>query len=583
MPTWPRRRQVSAAAAGHRGNTPSELLQVPPPQIRSSLSASGDAMGEMLGPVTETKDDHLARHGGGLRSCPRCRYYKRSAQWSRQVAETTRAGPRNLVWLAERPVRWGGTWGLGCKICADSVARVAVDGAGTCRTAGAQRRRLGTAWARFEVRAKSLQAEHIRQHQDYDVHRVAVLSYLRPDAPVALALQADLSDDRLLAGSVPQPCDWLRAWRAARTPQSWRAASETLQTEHFIRQCRDRSVLTRPLEQMAEIMQEVIRLDKREMLRQSKAISLSFDDRKGYKLVRYRAALGRIGDSAPAAPQGAAEAKEAVACEGILGCIQCLRGSTLEDLADDYAARAAREVVALISRFCTPLGDVQDDNLFSHIVKTVRSICCDGALQKVAAVLRSTFTEVVLIQRDPAHFIRIACMEPLVRTGRFEAQHKRLFTAKHALLKSVQFSDALQARLEACQRIVVQSRGCQGGDVRHIMRHFSFAAHRFESWAGPRRKYACCVHAVALLLCEMAGDSRRSLHERQEAQAALDAMTPRDMLEVGLAADFGEICMRCSADICVCSHILCLAFDSRLVPEAIASYQLAHTRMGELV
>ena len=453
------------------------------------------------------------------------------------MAYTTRAGPRDVVWLAERPVRWGGTWGLGCKLCADSVARVAVDGVGSS-PAGAKSRRLGTAWARFEVRAASLQAEHIRQHQEYDVHRVATLAWLRPDSPVTLSLQADLSDDRLLAGSVPQPCDWLRAWRAARTPQSWQAAAETLQTEHFIRQTRDKSVLARPLEQMAVIMQEVLRLNKREVLRQSQAISLSFDDRKGYKLVRYRAALCGSGDQALAAPQGA------VASEGIFGCIQCLRGSSLEELADDYAARAASEVLSLISEFCTPLGDVKDENLFSHVKRVVRSVCCDGALQKVAACLRSELTEIVLIQRDPAHFIRIACKEPLVRTGRFEAQHARLFTAKHALLKSVQFSDSLQARLEACQKMVVQSRGSQGGGVRHIMRHFSFAAHRFESWTGPRRKYACCVHAVALLLCEMAGDPRRNLSERRNAQAALEAMTPRDMLEVGLAADFGEVCMR---------------------------------------
>eukprot|EP00974_Lingulodinium_polyedra_P094476 9157986-Lingulodinium_polyedra.AAC.1 len=59
---------------------------------------------------------------------------------------------------------------------------------------------------------------------------------------------------------------------------------------------------------------------------------------------------------------------------------------------------------------------------------------------------------VVLIQRDPARFIRIACRDPLVRTGRFEGQNARLFTKKHVVPKSIQFSDALQAHLEACQK-----------------------------------------------------------------------------------------------------------------------------------
>ena len=140
--------------------------------------------------------------------------------------------------------------------------------------------------------------------------------------------------------------------------------------------------------------------------------------------------------------------------------------------------------------------------------------------------------------------IRIACKEPLVRTGRFEEQHARLFTARHALLKDIQFSDGLQARLEACQRVVVSHNGTQGGGVTHIMRHFSLAPHRYESWTGPRRIYACCIHAVALLLADMAGDSRRQVAERRRAEKALDAMTAKDLLEVGLAGDFGEICTR---------------------------------------
>jgi hypothetical protein len=235
--------------------------------------------------------------------------------------------------------------------------------------------------------------------------------------------------------------------------------------------------------------------------------------------------------------------------QGLLGCIQCLRGSTLDDLADDYAQRAGREVLTLLERFCTPLGDAKDDALYDHVLQNVRAIVADGALQKVAAVLRHTaMPRVLLIQRDPAHVIRIACRDPLTRTGCFEAQHERLFGKKRGVLRTVQFSDSLQARLEACQRVVVSSRGTQGGSVKHVMRHFSFAPHRFESWTGPRRAYACCLHAVAMLLAEMAGDSRRKLAERRQAEEALAAMTPQNLLEVGLAADFGEVCMRSLRD-----------------------------------
>jgi len=506
-------------------------------------------MEEIVGSVTETKEQHLRRHEGGMRSCPRCHYYKFGHRWLKahgHVKGASQAGPRKVVvWLAERPVRWGGAWGLGCQMCADVAART-VAGSPAESQGDASRRRLGTAWARFEVRGSSLQAEHIRQHQDYDVHKLAVLAWLRPDEPVQLKLQASLSDDQLLSGSVPQPEDWLRAWRAARTPQSWKAAAETLKTEHFIRKTRDRSVGSRPLESMSRIIREAVRIRKRRAVRQSPAITLCFDDRAGYKLVRFRCRVRKN----PAASQEDAlpplPSSKHAAAEGYLGCYQCLRGSTLEDFADDYAERACREIIALLKRFCSPLGDSLDTDLYEHILAHVRVVVVDGALQKVAVLLREFMPNLILVMRDPSHMIRIACKEPLVRTGRFEEQHARLFTARHALLKDIQFSDHLQARLEACQKVVLRQHGAQGGGVKHVMRHFSLAAQRFESWTGPRRAYACCLHAVALLLADIAGDSRRTPAERRRAETCLDAMKPQDLLEVGLSGDFGEICMRSS-------------------------------------
>ena len=187
-------------------------------QKQAARESHKAAMEEMVGPVTETKEQHLKRHDGGFRACARCHYYyKFGHRWLSahgHVKEIARAGPRqSFAWLAERPARWGGAWGLGCKVCADAAARI-VAGASAESQGGVCRRRLGTAWARFEVRASSLQAEHVRQHQDHDVHKLAVLAWLRPDEPVQLNLQASsLSDDQLLSGSVPQPEDWL--WRGS--------------------------------------------------------------------------------------------------------------------------------------------------------------------------------------------------------------------------------------------------------------------------------------------------------------------------------------------------------------------------------
>ena len=127
---------------------------------------------------------------------------------------------------------------------------------------------------------------------------------------------------------------------------------------------------------MARIMREVIRQSKREALRRRTAVSFAFDDQAGYKLVRVwvDALSSPVSPGPPAASQGGAQGgggaspmAATAAVEGTLGCIRCLRGSSLEDLADDYAVRTSQEVLALLARFCTPLGDEQDVALYRHI------------------------------------------------------------------------------------------------------------------------------------------------------------------------------------------------------------------------
>ena len=296
---------------------------------------------------------------------------------------------------------------------------------------------------------------------------------------------------------------------------------------------------------MARILAEAQRQTKRLLLRHSHSLCLAFDDRAGYKLVTYKASCTGVPKHLAASQGLAVPDKGLCVTTGILGCVQCLRGSSLNNFAEDYAVRAGAEVLRMIANFCTPLGEAMDDALRRHILASVRALVADGQLQKLAAWLRQeAMPNCVLIHRDPAHMVRIACKDPLVRTGQFEQQHARLFTERHALLKNIQFSDSLQARLEACQTEVLRHRGAQGGGVRHIMRHFSLAPHRFESWVSPRRAYACTLHAVALLLADIAGDVREKKPTRLRAEEALHAMQPARLLEVGIAADFGEICMR---------------------------------------
>jgi hypothetical protein len=518
---------------------------------RSTTRLPRDTMEALVGPATETRKEHELRHGNGMRSCPRCRWYRWGDRWLVTYGSVShaRAGPRQtVVWVAERPPRWGGAWGLGCTFCADAAARQSFQSRGDSGQASASSgppRRLGTNWARFDVRATALQAEHLKQHSHYDLHKIAELAWFRPDEPVKLHLQADMSDDRLLAGAVPQPPDWLRAWRAAKTPVSWQAAAANAGTEHFISRLRERSAQPKAIQKMLLIMREVVRSQKRQWIKDATAISLSFDDRKGYKLIVFKCDMPLLHRGAQAQTQ--AESAQ-YARHGVLGCLDVVRGSSLDELSQDYAARTCENIMKMVSLFATPFGEGSPDvTICEKFQNATRSIIVDGALIKVAHMLKlHHMPNIVLVCRDPAHMVRIACALPLSRTGRFEEQHVRLFTSKHALLKDVQYSECWRARLHACQKLVVLKEGAQGGNVQSILRHFSYAPHRFESFAGPRRQYACLLQAIFLCLGGIVSDIRQTAETRRRAEASMDSMTPRDILECGLAGDFGEVCIRFS-------------------------------------
>ena len=122
----------------------------------------------LVGPVTESREAHLARHGGGMRSCPRCRWYLHGQRWTNAYgvgAGSTLGGPgvgprTRVAWISERPARWGGSWALGCAFCADAAARAKLDGVE--KTCAAAPRRAGSRWARYEVCPVTLPAEHIK-------------------------------------------------------------------------------------------------------------------------------------------------------------------------------------------------------------------------------------------------------------------------------------------------------------------------------------------------------------------------------------------------------------------------------------
>ena len=79
-----------------------------------------------------------------------------------------------------------------------------------------------------------MQACCLRQHASCTVHRVAVGLYLAPEKPISMCMPYSNDDQNLFKGNVPQPADWLRAWRACRAPSSFQAAVQFFGTEDFV-------------------------------------------------------------------------------------------------------------------------------------------------------------------------------------------------------------------------------------------------------------------------------------------------------------------------------------------------------------
>ena len=137
------------------------------------------------------------------------------------------------------------------------------------------------------MRYRSLQAENISYHEKSIGHKCAEASWFKPDQPVCMTLQATLEDDRLLSGNVPQPQDWLQAWRIARDPRSWRAAEHDDVTSTCICQIRHLAVQRKSWKALCVTMAEVVRNGKRESLRAATTISIAFDDKASRKLLMF--------------------------------------------------------------------------------------------------------------------------------------------------------------------------------------------------------------------------------------------------------------------------------------------------------
>ena len=116
----PRCERVHGASAPSRAACDplcSDARVAPVPRVSTTSKtrsvADSSEIASTVGPCTETREEHLTRHEGGRRTCPRCRHYMFGDSWTATYGSFPGQGRDREVWLAERPARWGGSWGVG--------------------------------------------------------------------------------------------------------------------------------------------------------------------------------------------------------------------------------------------------------------------------------------------------------------------------------------------------------------------------------------------------------------------------------------------------------------------------------------
>ena len=146
--------------------------------------------------------------------------------------------------------------------------------------------RLNTKWSRYEIRTlAAVQSCQIKLHSQTSVHRLALKAFFAPGQPIT-QLMTSSSDEELLKGGVPQPCDWVRAWRSIGTT-SFRAFEKNTRTENFVAPSRVTATSRKAGRALVRIMGYVIRRRKKETLKRAFCISLSMDDKGPKRVIRY--------------------------------------------------------------------------------------------------------------------------------------------------------------------------------------------------------------------------------------------------------------------------------------------------------
>ena len=486
---------------------------------------------------------HLAEHAGFKSFCLRCDVHRR-----RKTYEALSLLPDGSSWLAGG-VR-GGLWGLGCRVCA--------------KYAASGRKCFGGRFSKFatlQVRAKTgFHARfQIEQHQRSAAHRHAAgakrarvgredpspqpLPLARPAASSSSGTEeVSEADAALLRGNVPSAAEWRDAWALLSETSSLRKCARVRRKQFSTDDTEVERTRKRRRKQL-RVMAEVLRMKIRDVLGNATSISLSLDESKYRKIVRYRADV----------PSRNVEASD-FCNAGALGILDCEKGHASE-FEEDHAVTAVKQLESFLTRFCTPLGRGRrkalsltcDESLKSHIMRTVTSFSADGGGKERRAVFlagRELFPNLLIAMRDPAHAIRIASQALHCDDVFGEVWHE-LFDARHALAPDLKNSAKWHNLFVAIQEdsaVPLAQPGIGRKPLQAVVRNFSFAKQRFDSTAGPVGKIALMLLPVATLLAYISSDKRHDKAMQARALALLRQLDTKLCMAVGVSADWGIIC-----------------------------------------
>ncbi|CAE7431728.1 Cdkl4 [Symbiodinium sp. CCMP2592] len=326
-----------------------------------------------------------------------------------------------------------------------------------------------------------MQACCIHAHSKTFVHQVATKVYLAPDTPISQCLPYSIKHQHLFSRNVPQPADWLRAWRACRTASSFKGAVKLYSTEDFAAG-RNTKLDSVSLKNMILVMHWAVKSVRKQRLEQATSISLSVDDRKEYRLVRYRCDVPPRTAKQSAAPvsqgpqgsQGSQGSEDGpLVADGLLGVYKTgasVPEKTLEEHDADKSQVMADSIGIVIDRACQDPEGKTDEESCSRLKLHVRHFAADQCTSARQCgrllVTGGQYPNLVWVSHDPAHQVRIAYQDPLHAMPEFQAQWERLFApgkGKHALIPDIQNSEVWKARLMAAQQEVLRLHGSQAG------------------------------------------------------------------------------------------------------------------------